>query len=60
MLKNKNKNPIFVKNMQEENNTHGLEKPAEILLKNQKLERHENCNVEMRPSSPNAAILPRI
>ena len=36
--------------MQEENNTHGLEKPAEILLKNQKLERHENCNVEMRPS----------
>ena len=40
--------------MQEENNTHGLEKPAEILLKNQKLERHENCNVEMRPSQPNA------
>ena len=34
--------------MQEENNTDGLEKPAEILLKNQKLERHENCNVEMR------------
>ena len=36
--------------MQEENNTHGLEKPAEILLKYQKLERHENCNVETQPS----------
>ena len=40
--KNKNKNPIsfvylnshtFTKNMQEENNTHALQKPPEILLK---------------------------